>query len=163
MNELYTERAQLIAALSKHYPAHLELDPQVPSYVCVIVELPTGQVSWHVANEDLVFFGHLLRRIKRNYDGHTTAEKYQRLNALPDSGDGVAEVWLDEGSPVLVAVSARCSAETWAQLEADLVVNPPPDHLPRGMVVVPLSWDNPEEGAPLTPALNWDNAAGGRP
>ncbi len=86
IDAVYTERARLVAALSKVFPASLE-DHQGDDWdddwrtVC-FVDLPTGQVSWHVASWDLHLFAHLPRNTGRRWDGHTTEEKYRRLAAL---------------------------------------------------------------------------------
>ncbi|MFB9991243.1 hypothetical protein ACFFLM_04520 [Deinococcus oregonensis] len=82
MTDLYSERAALVAALSKLFPASLESDPEQPDWPVCIIDLPTGQVSWHIAQSDLHLFMHLPRETGRVWDGHTTPEKYDRLNAL---------------------------------------------------------------------------------
>lgn len=44
----------------------------------VFIDLPTGQVSWHIHDSEL----HLFRFLKRSaapWDGHDTEEKYRRL------------------------------------------------------------------------------------
>ena len=43
----------------------------------VFVELPTGQVSWHVHDSELKLFEGLEYK-DRSWDGHTTEEKYDR-------------------------------------------------------------------------------------
>lgn len=94
-NELYRERAQLAAALSKVFPASLEIDPADPDWMVCIIDLPTGQVSWHIALTDLDLFQHLPRDAGRVWDGHSTELKYMRLFALqrdmylPDDGQYV--------------------------------------------------------------------------
>lgn len=45
----------------------IRIDPQEPEWPVVFIELPTGQVSWHVPQHDMP------------WDGHTTEEKYQRI------------------------------------------------------------------------------------
>lgn len=80
--DLYTERAALVAALSKLFSASLETDPAQPNWPVCIIDLPTGQVSWHVAPQDLPLFEHLPTG-QREWDGHSTSEKYARLAALP--------------------------------------------------------------------------------
>lgn len=54
------------------------LDPNEPGYVVVYIELPTGQVSWHVPVHD------------RPWDGHTTEQKYRRIEAFSVWHDGPA-------------------------------------------------------------------------
>lgn len=47
--------------------AGIRIDPDEPEWPVVFIELPTGQVSWHVPQHDVP------------WDGHTTEEKYQRI------------------------------------------------------------------------------------
>ena len=89
LDAVYEERDRLAAALSKLFPSHLaDATDAVPGYSTVlIVSLPTGQVSWHIADDELSWFAHLTRG-DNTWDGHDTQEKYRRLAALPDrSGD----------------------------------------------------------------------------
>jgi hypothetical protein len=44
----------------------------------VFIDLPTGQVSWHIHDSELPLFEWLLQ-YKCGWDGHTTEEKYQRV------------------------------------------------------------------------------------
>lgn len=88
LDELYTERAHLVAALSKIYPSCWIRDANNPEWpVCVIViPQPMGasvQVSWHIAQKDRELFQHLLMRFDVEWDGHSTQEKYRRLDQLP--------------------------------------------------------------------------------
>jgi hypothetical protein len=46
----------------------------------VFVELPTGQVSWHVHDSEMHMFCDLPRYTKP-WDGHSTSEKYHRVLA----------------------------------------------------------------------------------
>ena len=87
--EVYRERDQLVAALSKHYDAHLswhaaeDWEDAWRNIVCI--HLPTGQVTWHIHESELHLFDHLYMQAG-HWDGHGTPEKYRRLNALPDVG-----------------------------------------------------------------------------
>lgn len=78
---LYTERAHLVAHLARVYPAHLAEDPDEPAWLVVCVHTPTGQMGWHIAQDDLVMFDQLLVEAN-DFDGHTTVEKYERLDRL---------------------------------------------------------------------------------
>lgn len=84
----YEERNRLVAALTKRFPAYLARHPEYDESWeddwrwIVFVDLPTGQVSWHIHDSERHRFAHL--RVDANrWDGHTTEEKYQRLEALP--------------------------------------------------------------------------------
>ena len=50
-------------------PVGFRLDPQEPEWPVVFIELPTGQVSWHVPQHP------------REWDGHTTRQKNERIDA----------------------------------------------------------------------------------
>ena len=80
---LYTERNRLVAALSGLFPAHLMLDPAAdePWANLVCIHLPAGTATWHIPPWDLPFFAHLAYA-PHHWDGHTTEEKYDRLQAL---------------------------------------------------------------------------------
>lgn len=47
----------------------------------IFIELPTGQVSWHIHDSELSFFDGL-PKYSEPWDGHTTEEKYQRVLAF---------------------------------------------------------------------------------
>jgi hypothetical protein len=103
----YRERDQLVAALSKEFPAHLARhDPLAPGYDAeysniVCVHLPTGQATWHIPDSELPLFDHLGGG-DEHWDGHDTEEKYRRLNALlpvghlPPGRSGPVDAFLDD-------------------------------------------------------------------
>jgi hypothetical protein len=86
---VYTERNMLVAALSKLFPAWLELHPAEDKEwaedwrTIVFIETPAGQMSWHLHYSEVVMFDHLEGREGNSWDGHTTEEKYERLSKLP--------------------------------------------------------------------------------
>lgn len=49
------------------FDAGFRIDPAEPDWPVAYIELPTGQVSWHTPAH------------KQAWDGHTTAEKYDRI------------------------------------------------------------------------------------
>lgn len=93
MAVVYAERDRLVAALSKLFPASLGRHPQEEPWEddwrwIVFIDLPTGQVSWHMHDSELPWFAHLLppnEPPERKWDGHTTEEKYERLSKLEPS------------------------------------------------------------------------------
>lgn len=97
LDSVYTERAHVVAALSKLFPAHMTehegdqepWDDEWTNVVCI--HLPTGQVTWHISKRDLHHFGHLLHQ-RSDYDGHDTPEKYRRLDALQPEWGRMARV-----------------------------------------------------------------------
>lgn len=52
------------------------IDPSEPEWPVAYIELPTGQVSWHMPQHSLP------------YDGHTTEEKYRRIREWTESTTG---------------------------------------------------------------------------
>src|SRR5271166_4980273 len=81
IDAVYSERDQLVAALSHHYDAHLarhvgEWEEDWRNIVCV--HLPTGQATWHIHDSELPLFWHLQTE-PNHWDGHSTDEKYMRL------------------------------------------------------------------------------------
>ena len=60
----------LSLALALGYKGGIRTDEDMPDYPVVLIELPTGQVSWHLPQFD------------REWDGHTTEEKYERIHAF---------------------------------------------------------------------------------
>lgn len=57
--------------------AGVRIDPDGPEWPVVYIELPAGQVSWHVPQHD------------RPWDGHSTDEKYRRTSAFTKEVYGV--------------------------------------------------------------------------
>jgi hypothetical protein len=56
-------------AVSGGLEVGFRIDPAEPDWPVAYIELPTGQVSWHMPAH------------KREFDGHSSPEKYQRINA----------------------------------------------------------------------------------
>lgn len=87
-NQAYWERNQLVALLSKLYPAWLEGHPESDAswdkdwMTIVMIQTPEGQASWHIHDDDIPYFAHLKKRDGNSWDGHTTEEKYDRLRRL---------------------------------------------------------------------------------
>lgn len=83
----YAERNQLIAALSKIWPAHLadhpaddaSWDDEWRTIVCI--HSPMGQLTWHIKSSERPLFAHL-RHDQNHWDGHSSEEKYRRLSDL---------------------------------------------------------------------------------
>ncbi|GAB6139082.1 hypothetical protein [Halanaerobaculum tunisiense] len=60
------------SAIEKGYDAGIRMDYTKPDFPVVYIELPTGQVSWHLPEH------------KKEWDGHSTEEKYERINEYLD-------------------------------------------------------------------------------
>lgn len=86
---VYRERAALVAHLAALYPAAIVIgaDPAEPDWPVIFIDTPKGQMSWHLSENDLDLF-HFVTSWPADavdapkWDGHTTAEKYERLAAL---------------------------------------------------------------------------------
>ena len=59
-------------ASSLGYPVGVRLDPDEPLWPVLFIELPTGQVSWH------------LPAFSQGWDGHDTPTKYARCRAYAE-------------------------------------------------------------------------------
>lgn len=88
LDNAYRERAHLAAHLAAGYPSVLVegADATAPDWAVLFVKLPTGQVSWHVSPADRDLFGHVRRTMAGMpdapaWDGHSTEEKYARVDA----------------------------------------------------------------------------------
>lgn len=106
----YWERNQLVAALSKLFPAHLakhsehDKDWEADWRTIVVIYLPPElnmqfqhvfkddslgapvkeyQLSWHIHDTDVPMFDHLNYQAYE-WDGHSTEEKYRTLRNLID-------------------------------------------------------------------------------
>jgi len=59
-------------AIAAGFEAGIRIDPEEPEWPVVYIELPTGQVSWHMPQH------------KEAWDGHETGEKYLRIHRYCD-------------------------------------------------------------------------------
>jgi hypothetical protein len=87
INDVYVERNKVIALatkLAQEWFIHAYRAPHVGEPFedgwnnVIFIELPTGQVSWHIHDSEIYLFQHLPVRANA-WDKHTTEEKYQRL------------------------------------------------------------------------------------
>lgn len=121
-NGAYSERNKLVVALSKLFSASIETPDVVEdgwNWV-VIIDLPTGQVSWHIHDDEIPQFAHLAPHQGRAWDGHTAEEKYQRLKGLPvgQLGDPIDSCTFEKADGF---VKARVKLEQRADALAALV------------------------------------------
>jgi hypothetical protein len=96
-NAIYRERNSVVAGFAylaqrNGWDAYRTQHVDIPNVqwdadwrTVIIIEIPTGQISWHVHDSDVDLFTHLPYREVSTYDGHTTEEKYRRLAALAKS------------------------------------------------------------------------------
>ncbi len=83
LNGVYNERNRVIALLTKFYPSYIAIDDSEEEGFrnVVYMETPEGQLSWHITDEEVSLFKHLNYEDNR-WDGHTTKEKYKRIERL---------------------------------------------------------------------------------
>jgi hypothetical protein len=84
MDVVYAERNRLVAALAHLFgnAAWRGIDPSAPDFTVVYIDLPSGQVSWHIPDAEMDQFPPLPLRDPTGWDGHDTDEKYRRVGAL---------------------------------------------------------------------------------
>ena len=87
MDNIYKERAHLLALLSRHYPSGFSpgADPEYPDWPILFINFPTGQATWHISPDDVSLFNHVPVTWEDEWDGHTTEEKYRRIQNLTDN------------------------------------------------------------------------------
>jgi len=88
-NEVYNERARCLSGMARFaqemgMPCGMGRHPDEEPWdedwrFIVFIDLPTGQVSWHIHDSELHLF-HFLPAYEGKWDGHTTREKYDRLD-----------------------------------------------------------------------------------
>jgi hypothetical protein len=80
--DLYSQRDRLVANLAARHPSAIGTDPAEPDWPVVYIESEAGQMAWHIAVSELPLFAHVPRSDTVEWDGHTTEEKYRRLDNL---------------------------------------------------------------------------------
>lgn len=84
-NQAYKERNVLVCLLSKIFPSWLGRHPAEDKdweddwRWIVFIMLPAGQCSWHIHDSEYQDYAHLAEDKKGKWDGHTTEEKYNRI------------------------------------------------------------------------------------
>ena len=86
LDSLYREHAHLIALLIHDYKGAHQMDPDNPGWLLVYADLPTGQVSWHIAPEDIDLFENVRFAPDIVWDGHSTETKYGRIREAIGAG-----------------------------------------------------------------------------
>lgn len=85
---VYRERAHLVALLASIYPSVITpaSDLGDPDWWLVYITAGQGQLSWHIAPQDLDLFSHVQvvppTDPRAVWDGHTTEMKYERVHRL---------------------------------------------------------------------------------
>ncbi len=87
-DQAYWERNQLVCALSKIWPSHIEMHPLEDGSwdddwrTIIVINSPSGQLTWHIHDSEVDQFTHLNIEEGSSWDGHTTEEKYERLRSI---------------------------------------------------------------------------------
>ncbi len=81
MEEAYFDRNQAVMALarfaqSQGYTVGIQEDPAHPDWPVLLIDLPTGQVSWHLFRTELTGDWPVY---KKKWDGHGLIEKRDRM------------------------------------------------------------------------------------
>lgn len=84
-NRAYAERNRLVRFLAAVFPSGIRCT-EIPGWDpewhnCVYVDTPCGQLSWHYHDREAGLFAGL-PEYTQPWDGHTTEEKYRRLEEL---------------------------------------------------------------------------------
>lgn len=90
VSAVYRERARLVAGYTHRWPSVITEADDYPGMWIVFIVSPCGQLSWHLTETDLDLFAHVRRVDAWEWDGHSTAEKYDRLDQACRMWEGKA-------------------------------------------------------------------------
>ncbi len=81
LHDVYAERNRIAQALGKMamklgYNVGIKDDKEDKDYVILYIDLPTGQVSWHIPKRELIG---KFPEYNGNWDGHDTKSKIERV------------------------------------------------------------------------------------
>lgn len=84
-NEAYRQRNHLVAALANLFPSGIR-QTNIPGWSddwhgCCLIDLPTGQISYHYHDSQADLFKHLPPYMKE-WDGHDKETVHERLSKL---------------------------------------------------------------------------------
>lgn len=86
LDALYRDHVHVLALMALHYPAHLAYsDPGNPTIPVLTLDTPHGQLAYHVpgADQHSALWAHVRwsddALARDAYDGHTMAEKQDRI------------------------------------------------------------------------------------
>jgi len=94
----YTERNRLVALLASLFPSGIK-KTAIPGWDkawhgCVYIDLPVGQASWHYHDSETHLFAHL-PPYEKEWDGHSTEEKYERISLAANHAKQTDELLAD--------------------------------------------------------------------
>jgi hypothetical protein len=85
--EAYIDRNLAVMALAKlakqqGYNVGVQQDPNEPDWPVIMIDLPTGQVGWHIPKKELLGDWPDYTDL---WDGHSVQQKQQRVKKFIDS------------------------------------------------------------------------------
>jgi hypothetical protein len=88
LDDVYQDRnlvVQLAAILAQRlgFQVWVGVDKDEPDWPVIYIDLPTGQVSWHIPQHELIA---KLNPSEEKWDGHSPEEKQQRIREFLATG-----------------------------------------------------------------------------
>ena len=89
LNDAYFDRNQAVLALAKlamklGYKVGIKHDPNEPDWPVIMIDLPTGQVGWHLPRDEIVG---KWPEYDGEWDGHSLEEKRDRIRKFLENTD----------------------------------------------------------------------------
>jgi len=152
----YSERDMLVCLISKLFPSHLERHPSSDESWeddwrwIVFVELPTGQATWHIHDSELSWFDHLQRTDGNTWDGHTTSEKYCRVERIERISSMAQNIASCDANNRLEALAGKLAEALkvlygWVQAESEhFDANSPDDFIKVDVDTAITAWEERE-------------------
>lgn len=123
-DEAYRERNKVVRLIASLFPSGIK-KTDIPGWDeewhwCVYIDLPTGQVSWHIHISEFDQFADL-PPYQGEWDGHDTPTKYARVAALSTPNPGDADGWsgTDNAAPGTEKYALQRALEFIEGLTAD--------------------------------------------
>lgn len=84
LNDAYFDRNQAVMAMARlalkqGWKVGLRIDPDDPEWPVLMIDLPTGQVGYHLPKNEII--GEW-PEYEKEWDGHSLAEKRERIRKL---------------------------------------------------------------------------------
>ena len=91
LDDAYLDRnmaVQALALLAQQvgYTVGIKEDPEEPEWPILFIDLPTGQVSWHLPRHQIIPLWPYLWTYDKEWDGHDLEEKRIRLHKFIEDG-----------------------------------------------------------------------------
>jgi hypothetical protein len=79
IDALYRERASLLGLIAASYPSHIQWTTGEPGFASLYIQLPTGQTTWYIADDDVDLLQHVRTDVLESWDGHDVGVREQRV------------------------------------------------------------------------------------